>query len=218
VVGPNAVDDELLPRQEQERLYFESFMDVDGAPPQAAGLDPKRFEALDADTAFALQLQEEEYSRRSIEPSRRPYSSSKQQFNNKTFAPFLDETYDQPIFSDAELAAHLQAEENQKRSAPSYQRRPPRQPVQRPSRSDDPEIIPMPLFARNIPSDPSSDGNNNRRPVDFPSFLRRVTSRGRASPGIRLSGGSRRGRNLQNTTEDFGPEHYEVYYYRYISI
>lgn len=208
------MSDEEIARQEQERLQFESLMDVD--PPTgataAASFDPKLLEAIDNDAAIARQLQEEEYSRNSLLPSWR-------ESNSRQSSSTVTQSHPDPTFTDAQLAAQLQAEEDKKRQrqrprpvvASSQQRR-------RPSQNDEPEIIPFP-FTHNPARDqrPSSSGNINGPTGDIGSLFRIFANHAQRSPGARRPG--RHGaHNLENTTEDFGPNDYDVSNFKYFNV
>jgi hypothetical protein len=201
---------------EQERLYFESLMDVDEPSAAAvASFDTRTSDEIEADATFARQLQEQEYSRDSIVPVRSHQRGS----NRNNPSPYVVDPYGPPVFGDAELAAQLQAEENKKQqrqrhrpSTPSQHRT--TQPTT--NRNDEPEVIPFPLLPESRPQRPSSSRNNNRDNTDFPPLFRLFAAGGRF-PGLRRSGG-RGAHNIQNTTEDFGPDDYEVSLCKFVYI
>jgi hypothetical protein len=204
------MSDEQIARQQQERLYNESFMDVD-EPTVAAALsfDTRTSEEIEADAAFARQLQEEEYSRNSILPPR----SYQHGPNDEKFLPFVIDPEDRSTFTDAELAAQLQTdaeiaaqlqadeEKNQRRhrQRPAFpsQRRISHQTA---NRTDEPEVIPFPFTARPTRQRSSSNGNN-----DLLNLLQIFTPRGQST-----SRGGRGIQNLQNIDRDFGPDDYEA--------
>lgn len=209
----NGMSDEEIARQHQEQLYNESLMDIDPmdvdepVPNVASSFNPHRVVEIDEDAALALRLQEEEYSRNSIIPSR-PYRG---QSNDKKSLSIITDSDDQLVVSDAELAAHLQAEENQR-----GQRRRPRPPLRlqpplRPQRttnqtfpSNEPEVIPMPDFVGPTRDRPSSRSNHD----EFSSLIQFFASRGR---GGQSRNNPRHGhRDIQSTDRDFGPNDYNV--------
>jgi hypothetical protein len=202
------MNDEQIAQQQQENLYNENFMDVDepsvptaAAAAAAASFDTRTLEEIDADAAYALQLQEEEYSRNSLVPTQ----SHQRRANNRKFPPVVIDSDDGITSSDAEIAAQLQAEENRRqrqRPAASAQQN-------RSNRIVEPEVIPVPFLTRPTPQRPSSSGNNNRNNPDFSNLFQFFANRGRAVPGVHRHGNRGVG-NLQNTTEDFGPDDYEV--------
>jgi hypothetical protein len=176
----------------------EPFSDV------ASSFNPQQSVDIDADAAYAAQLQAEEYSRNSMVPTR----SYKRELDTKKTIPVIVDSDDEPVVSDAEFAAHLQAEENQR-----GQRRRPRPPyrLQRPTNrtfeSNEPEIIPIPPFARSARNSSSSSENDTAVSNLFQLFA----SRGL---GVQLRGfarSNRRGsRDIQSNNADFGPNDYEV--------
>jgi hypothetical protein len=209
-VVSNGTNDEKIAQMEQERLYFESLMDVDepsaATGTAAASFDTRTLEEIEADATFARKLQEEEYSRNSIVPTR----SYQQGSNRHRPPPYVVDPYGPQVFGDAELAAQLQAEENKKQQRQRH--RPPTPSQQRTTqpttnRNDEPEVIPFPFLTEPRPQRPSSSRNNNRDTTDLSPFMRIFAPRGRF-PGLRRSGG-RGAHSIQNTTEDFGPDDYE---------
>jgi hypothetical protein len=201
------MSDEEIARQQQERLYFESLMDVD--PPatptaDAAIFDANRFEDIETDAAIARQLQEEEYSRSSLAPS---HVHQRQSNNNKSSSTVINR-HSQSTMSDAELAAHLQAEEDQRQRRQHPQRRTPNQ-------TEEPEVIPFPFGPSHAqPQRPSSARDNNRTTNNVMSLFRHLAARGRPSPGARRRGNQ----NLEHTTEDFDSNDYEVSNYKFFDI
>jgi hypothetical protein len=196
-VTTGSMSDEEIARQQQERLYFESLMEVDPPPVAAAAavINPNLLEEIDNDAAIARQLQEEEYSRNSLAPF--------QSYQNKS------SPHSAPTLSDAEIAAHLQAEEDQR------QRRQRSRPAVRPQRPtpNQPEVIPFPFGPRPAqpppppqqPQRPSSARDNNRPTNDIVSLFQHFASLTRSSPGSHRRGAQ----SLASTTEDFGPDDYD---------
>ncbi len=181
-MASNSTDsDEELARQQQERLYNESLMHVD--EPTVVNTD-----ALNADAAYAFQLQEEEYTRESIAP----YQTHKQGSNNRSY-PYDNEV----VANDAEIAAQLQAEENQKRSRFRPIVPPQRRTPHQTSDTDAPESIPFP-FAEPRPDRDAGRGNNSRNRHHGSLALRILAPHGR------------RNRDMPNIPQDFGPNDYEV--------
>jgi hypothetical protein len=193
-VATDTVDDEELARQQQERLYCESLMDVDESTVEGTT-------AVDADAAYACQLQEEEYSRETIPPPFRRHNRGPKQ---NASSRFIMNPMDEFVSSDAEIAAQLQAEENQRqqRSRPrlhiSSQRRMSNPTTDRTFQLDEPEIIPIPNFVRLRPERPVVRGNNNRGRNNMSSLFRVLSNHGRGNG------------HIQNTDQDFGPDDYEV--------
>jgi len=176
----------------------ETFSDV------ASSLNPQQSVDIDADAAYAIQLQEEEYSRNSMVPTR----SYKRELDTKKPIPVIVDSDDEPVVSDAEFAAHLQAEENQRgqrrRQRPPYRSQ---QTTNRTFASYEPEVIPIPPFARSARNSSSSSENDN----NISNLFQLVASRGL---GLHLRGfprSNRRGsRDIQSNNADFGPNDYEV--------
>jgi len=203
------MNDEEIARQHQERLYAESLMDVDEPSIAAAAaltsFDLRRLEEIDADAAFARRLQQEEYAKHSMIPSR---------LKNEHFPPSIIDPNEGPIFTDAELAAQLQEEENKKQQrqrsrpfVPSQRRIPP--PTT--NRPNEPEVIPFPFRVRPTHQHPPSNSNNNPGGNnDFAAMLRLLIPQGQQTPG------SRGIQNLQNTEGDFGPNDYDVRYSKFV--
>jgi len=208
------MNDEQIAQQQQENLYNENFMDVDEpsvaiATAAAASFDTRTLEEIDADAAYALQLQEEEYSRNSLVPTQ----SHQRRANDRKFPPVVIDSDDGITSSDAEIAAQLQAEEN--RGQQRQRQRPAASSQQnRSNRIVEPDVIPVPFSIRPTPQRPSSSGNNN---PDFSNLFQLFANRGRSASGVHRHG-NRGVRNLQNTTEDFGPDDYEVNYCQFVYI
>jgi len=195
-VTSNNMDDEEIARQEQEQLFNSGYMDVAEPSPS---IDTTRLEEIDTDAAIARQLQEEEYSKPSILPFR-PYQ---QESNDEKSSPITTDPYGGLVFSDAELAAQLQADEerNQRRR----RQRPPFPSQRRPSnptnnQNDEPETIPFPFLPRPTHQHSSSSGNNRNN--------NNAASLFRLFAGFQRPGGQG-SQNLQNNDEDFGPDDYE---------
>ncbi|CAF2763187.1 unnamed protein product [Rotaria sp. Silwood2] len=113
----NTINDEEFARQQQQRLYSESPTDIDDSPLTNT--------QLDHDAAYALQLQTGEYSKTSLPsaPSH-SYFSSEQESNDSIYPAFYMNPDDPIVVSDAELAAHLGAEEKLQQCKQTSQRRP----------------------------------------------------------------------------------------------
>ncbi len=212
-VTSSTMSDEEIARQQQQRLYFESLMDVD--PPAtttaaAAIFDANRFEDIESDAAIARQLQEEEYSRSSLVPS---HAHHRQSNNNKS-SPTVINRHSESTMSDAELAAKLQAEEDQRQGR--QRSRPAVHPQRRTTnQTEEPEVIPFPFGPSHAqPQRPSSARDNNRTTNDVISIFRQFAARGRPSPNARRRGNQ----NLERTTEDFDANDYEVSNYKFFDI
>jgi hypothetical protein len=170
----------------------------------ASSFNPQQSVDIDADAAYAAQLQQEEYSRNSMVPTR----SYKRELDNKKTMSVIVDSDDEPVVSDAEYAAHLQAEENQRgrgrRQRPPYRSQ---RTTNRTFESNEPEVIPIPPFARPARNSSSSSENDN----NIATLFQLIASRGL---GVQLRGfprSSRRGsRDIQSNNGDFGPNDYEV--------
>ncbi|CAF4946000.1 unnamed protein product [Rotaria sp. Silwood1] len=108
----NKINDKEL-GQQQDHFYDKDLIDIDHSPLETNSSDSKRLEDIDADAAFAFQLQQQEYAKHNILSSSHSYLSSKRELedNGNSLSFFLD-TDDQQIANDRILAARLQEEEN----------------------------------------------------------------------------------------------------------
>jgi hypothetical protein len=198
----------------------------DNALLEAAGFDSSRLAEIDADTAYALQLQQEEYSRESLMPNRQRYLPFQVEPDEES-NPAIFVGSDAPQFtSDAEFAAYLQEQENQRRQR---LRRPafPFYPIQQrsnpgstqTSETDEAENESHPLarspLRRPMFNEDDDDDDENPQMHDAHAFLQFLANSGHPMgegfpaffSGIRRP---RRTGNIQDTEEDFGPEDYEV--------
>lgn len=150
---------------------------------------------VDNDVALALILQEEEYS----QPSFRPSHSDKPSLNNAAASNYITNLNSSLMVSDAEYAAHLQAEENHRQRQEQRNRggisNPPRNQI----RNSHP---PPPLHPPNL-----------RRPI--------IRNHSRFTDEVSLfpidtSGNHDLDNNapvdIENHDRDFGPEDYMVSY------
>jgi hypothetical protein len=134
-----------------------------------------------------------------------PTRSYKRELDTKKTIPVIVDSDDEPVVSDAEFAAHLQAEENQRghrgRQRPPYR-------LQRPTnRTFEPEVIPIPPFARSARNSSSSSENDTAVSNLFQLFA----SRGIGVQLRNFPRSNRRGsRDIQSNNGDFGPNDYEV--------
>lgn len=230
IIRPVENDDE---RPTQEQLHNGNLINDNNLLLEAAGYDTARLAEIDADAAYALQLQQEEYTKESLMQNQHQFFPFQVEPDNEAAAsapPFFFNSDNPPLTSDGQLAAYLQAEENQTRaryirpSIPFYpiRQRPHPASPQTSETNESSSIEPIPpRFARFAQRQPShdeddSDEDNPYMPIPHP-FLQFLASRGQPTPedfSALLSGlrgrGHRRSGNLQDTEEDFGPEDYEV--------
>ncbi|CAF0962574.1 unnamed protein product [Adineta steineri] len=195
----NTMDDEEIARQHQEDLFGSNSMEIDESfPNYATTFNPQRKAEIDADAAYARQLQEEEYSRRSVLPTR----SYMQEINNKRTSAIITEPDNAAVFNDAELAARLQEEENQRG------RRHRQRPVFPPQRinnnrtfqsNNEPEIIPIPRATLARPTPPNRYNNNQNNISNIFQLVSNTFPR----PGAFGN------RDVQNNNDDFTPNDYE---------
>lgn len=179
-------------------------MDTD--PPAAAAvasassLNPHRLDAIDTDAAIARQLQEDEYSRESLAPH---LQSNRRRNPTSTTSKSIT----RPALSDAEYAAQLQAEEerNQRRNNP---RRfvPSLNPPRTSNRSNQSDTITTDVAtnaSQHRSSSNRASNNNNTDVASFSQFLSMFQQNfaPRHSNGVH---------DLENSSEDFGPDDYEV--------
>ena len=238
IVRQPSNDDEI---RAQEPIPNEQLINENNNNPllQAAGFDSARLADVDADAAFALRLQEEEYSRDSLLSNRQRYLPFRIEADDESndSNPAIVVEPEHPRFNtDAEFAAYLQEQENRQRQR--YYRPPfPFVPIRqrsnpgsiRTSETDESEqeTNPVVRFApRQQPpflgrgggggDDDDDDDDDAPQINDAHAFLQLLAN----SSGHPMGGhfpaflsSLRRGRrtgNLQDTEEDFGPEDYEV--------
>ena len=208
---------------------------------EAAGFDSNQTEEIDADTAYALQLQQEEYSRESlIHPRYRPFGyeldpdDESSASNRNIFLPSEPSNSDH----DEAFAAYLQEQESGMRSRyrqmPFYYRqmRQRTNPTSTETPESQTEEINVPRFmrpSREIPipnedEDEDEDDNSEQHRMQHAELLRNFfhnMGHPFVEGGPRFHPGFRRGRrngNLQDTEDDFGPEDYEVILRNFIDL
>ena len=174
----------------------------------ASSLNSNRLDDIDTDAAIARQLQEDEYSRDSLAPHFR--SNSRRNPTSTT-----SKSINRHALSDAEYAAQLQAEEeqNQRRNNP---RRfvPSSNPPRTSNRANQSETIRAPVATNSSQHRPSSSrASNTDNNLDVTS-LSQVLSMFQQNFAPRNPNGVH---NLENTSEDFGPDDYEVRTDRFFS-
>ena len=198
---------------------------------EAAGFDSNQSATIDADAAFALQLQQEEYSRESlVHPRYRqfPYPIDPDDESGDSNQPvFLG--FDTPRFhNDEDLATFLQERESAQRSRYHqlpFRYRPMRERPHGASNQtsegnadeNGPSALArppgLPVFRPDDDEDDEDGNEHTRVPVElFRQFFENFRHP-MAEGGPRYHPGFRRGRrtgNLQDTEDDFGPEDYEV--------
>ncbi|CAF1167905.1 unnamed protein product [Rotaria sordida] len=184
------INDEEFAQQQQQHLYSESPIDID---------DPPLINTqLDHDAIYALELQAEEYSKPSLViPPSHPYFSSKQESNDSINPTNYVNPNDPIIVSDAELAAHLAAEEKLQRHKQTSQRRPSRT-VRRPTSNT------TRISTFNISS--NNDSNSAINPI---SMLLQPHNAQNHVPIINDHFNDPATEDLPNMDRDFGPEDYE---------
>ncbi|CAF1683548.1 unnamed protein product, partial [Rotaria sp. Silwood1] len=148
-------------------------------------------------------IKEEEDAKYNISP----FLKYEQNSNDETASNTILNFDNRLIVSDAELAAHLQAEENQKQQRRN-QRRIPHSTTNRNRQSNESETIPIPPFLNPTNHHPSSGGNNNRVDNSVASLIRALASSGVSSRGSHHFRGQGN-RNIENTEGDFGPDDYK---------
>ena len=160
-------------------------------------------EDIDTDAAIARQLQEDEYSRNT-------FGSPFRSHNRRQPPSTTSKPAGRQALSDAEYAAQLQEEEkrNQRRFNPRSNFRAPMQ-IRTTDTTVESEVISAPAFASSSSRQQgsSSDNDATRTTVDMSSFWQLL------GPMIHQNLGTRRPhgvRDLENTSDDFGPEDYEV--------
>jgi len=207
VATANCTNDEAIARLHQEQLYAQSISNSIQLP-QTSSIDMRPIHELEADEAFARRLQEEEYTRKSIIPPHRSYpsrGSSRTAQRGRT------------IQADAELAAQLQEEEDRKQRQQRFA-----QPT-RVNPTNNRFQIPPPN--RNRPQSEIITRNHNHNHDDDDSDDDQPNTHGtrnRNNNNIpihhifslfppHIFGANRGGHsNLEQRTDDFGPNDYEV--------
>ncbi|CAM2715060.1 unnamed protein product [Rotaria socialis] len=230
ILRPSNNNDEKFSIERHGQIYNETLINDNNLISEAAGYDSARLAEVDADEAFALQLQQEEYGRESVIPNRHEYLPFRlfedHESPGVTLHPSFDSN-DPQVMNDEQYAAFVQ--QQQGRPNPRYRRQPSpnvflRQQSNpesnRTSDIDPSNIQQIPSFLgisrRQVAnSDDDSDDNNPFMNTPHP-FIQFLTNHGRPMPANFIptfSGyrprGHRRGGNLQETEEDFGPEDYE---------
>ncbi|CAF3372628.1 unnamed protein product [Rotaria sp. Silwood1] len=205
-VASNNIDDEEIAQQYQEQLFYDTISrTTEPSSEVMTSIDMRPLEELDADAAYALQLQEEEYSKNSITP----FLSYQQNLNDRAASNAIVNFGNDIIAGDAELAAQLQADENKKQQQQKdNQRRIPYSTINRNPQSNASGSVTNPPFFNPTNQLPSFSGNNNHVNNNFVSLLRAFTSRGQSFRGSHRFRGHGN-RNIENTEEDFGPDDYE---------
>jgi hypothetical protein len=197
---------------------------------EGATCGPNSIRDIDPDEAYALQLQQEEYSRESLIPVHHPYfqfaSEAYDESAGATANPPTFDSDDQQIMNDQQFAAYVQAQEEQNRQrhhVPFPFRQRPNPVSTQTSQSGDSEDIPASPFARyggrqqSFNEDDSDEDNQNSHQLHNHNDILRALAHfnGNLPQGLeflRRMGvhPPRRSENLQDTEEDFGPEDYEV--------
>ena len=199
-------------------------MHEDDSVLEASGYDTSRRAELSADEAYALQLQQEEYSRDSLATARHPFDQFRFEPDDEPMpsAPPYIAFADQPLFTDDEqLAAYLQQQESRARSRFNRQAElmfamrqrsnpEPSELLQAGGQETEP-VAPMffPFMHRHPSHNDDDSDDDNSLPVNVPHPLLQLLARSNRFPGFR-GRGFRRSGNLQDTEDDFGPDDYEV--------
>lgn len=210
---------------------LENTANNENALAQATGFDTNLTGAIDSDEALARELQQKEYSRDSLIPTRHPYERFRIPSDDEIRVIDPEHSLEPDVMphfeTDEEFAAYLQAQEDRKRER--FHRRPisffPAPPRPNPTSSENgqtsndhgfPAGFRYPVRT-NDNDDDDDDHEDEYRSADFnsvlpflhllqnPSFNPEVFS-----PfmfGHRRN--YRRTGNLQDTEDDFGPEDYE---------
>lgn len=194
-------EDEEFARWQQAHLHADYLSDSDDDT--ATVLRSSQF---DSDEAFAQQLQAEEYSGTSPTAPSHPYFSSKQHSIHGDFMNRIVDDDEPPAMSDAELAAHLQAEEQHqqrraaRRQSPSGTRAFPLQTTN---------------AARRRPSNHQPSSTEAPHPVVniLANLLQSLAFPNNSARGNHVLRGH--AVNLQNNQADFGPDDYEVSQHRF---
>ena len=193
---------------------------------EASGFDPSRLEELDPDEAFALKLQQEEYTRESLIPNRYPYFPFRVEQDDEARerdSPILIEPDPSQFESDEQYAAYLQEQEDRQRERARQQAPLSFVPIRQRSNpgpgqtteTDEPEPMSPLRLAQRPPWYHDDDDDDDEAP-HMNAFIQFLANHGRAGPGglhpifPGFRRGYRRTGNLQDTDEDFGPEDYEV--------
>ena len=188
--------DEEFARRQQELLYSENQDDSD------EDLSVMNNARLELDEAVAQRMQAEEYARTSPTFPSHPYFSSKEHAIRENYSDRSANEGERPVVTDAEFAAHLQAEENQKQRRAARRQRPPNVP-NFPANSA--------TITRARPSTPQASSNiGTHSMVNILSALLQTFAAPPNTASAILFPLGRGANNLQNVPNDFGPEHYEV--------
>ncbi|CAF1146179.1 unnamed protein product [Adineta ricciae] len=213
----------------QEQIGREEMSHSDNIALEASGYDQSRLADLSADEAFALQLQQEEYSRDSLATARHPFLPFRVAPDDES-ATASASSYvmvdEHPNFqNDEELASYLHRQEQV--MGPQHYPYPgaffgPRQRSNEHSQSgenDNEPVVhsPYPTFpfqphSHNEDDSDEEDAYPNMRHPLFQYLLQRNGPVPEDIPAFFASYPRRRYRrsgNLQDTEEDFGPEDYE---------
>lgn len=223
-------------------IYNENVTNDQNLLSEAAGYDPTRTTGIDADEAYALQLQQEEYAKESLMADQHhPYFRFRVQEEDESPGASSNpvaENNDRQYLTDEQFAQYLQERESgfyprpyRRQQPPSFvpRQRPQPQPQPQPNVSqeaNEPEIQFIPPVFRlphqGLNSDDDSDDNNPYMNLPHP-FIHFLAHNGQFLPnnfppffpGYR-SRGHRRTGNLQDNEDDFGPEDYEVIELSYV--
>lgn len=184
-----------------QNVYEEDSMDTD--PPAATTASSSivhRLGDIDTDAAIARQLQEDEYSRQSLTPQFRSNSR-----RNPTSTTSKSST--RRVLTDAEYAAQLQAEEerNQRRFNP-LRFAPSAHPPRISSTTDQSDTDSTPPASRSSQQRSSSNRASNTNNIDMTSFSQFMSVFQQNFAPQRSNGAH----DLENTSDDFGPDDYEV--------
>ncbi|CAF0866158.1 unnamed protein product [Adineta ricciae] len=213
----------------QEQTGREEMSHNDNIALEASGYDQSRLADLSADEAFALQLQQEEYSRDSLATARHPFFpfrvASDDESATASAPPYVvvDEHPSFPNDDELALYVHRQEQATRQRHYP-YPRTlfGPRQRSNEHSQSgenDNEPVVPSPYptfsfrnHSHNEDDSDEEDGYPNMRHPLFQYLLQQNGPLPEDFPAF-LAGFPRQRRrrsgNLQDTEEDFGPEDYE---------
>jgi hypothetical protein len=228
IIRSNEIDDERPSHEPPEPISNGNIMNENDSSLGATGFDPTRLAELDADAQYALQLQEEEYSRESLMSNRRQYPPFRVELDDESASANAQlSDSDIPQFeNDEQLAAFLQEREDRKRQQyrrppmayfPIRQRSNPASTQTSETDETENEHNPPLRFHQRQPFYNEDDDDDENPPINnAQALLQFLASQGHALPegfppffhGFRR--GHRRTGNLQDTEEDFGPEDYEV--------
>ncbi|CAF2119263.1 unnamed protein product [Rotaria magnacalcarata] len=197
----NDPDDDSIAQQHQNRPFYRNSMNIIDPSLEPWILHNQRAQQeIDSDAAMAFRLQEQEYAKSSM-TSLPPYLQ--QNSNNSS------NSMDSLVVSDAEYAAHLQAEENQRQQKHAQQRISNSAKNQY-NRSTAAAISQTPSFAIPPNPHPTSGRNHSRFTDDFDSFTPVRISHNNGFRGAIPFRGRGRGRgHIENHNTDFGPNDYE---------